>query len=140
MKNVFLAFLLCIIPSALLGGCGVIHWSELAVIREPEGVEVQNVTSNFSIRVHKIGGTCRQGWSPMIPPGNDATWVVDMKNLDNRRWVYITIVVSAYRHGVYVGEARRRYNVPPNSAYVDDNYWPVHDGDIRFRSADHDCP
>lgn len=137
MRRFLPLLLILIVHVAFVSGCGTIHFDGLAVVERPDGVEVQNVTSDFSVRVHKIGGTIRQGWSPMISPGDPTTWVADTKNFENR-YVNITIVVSAYRHEVFVGEARREYSVPPNRAM--NGFWPVHDSDLHFRSADHDCP
>ena len=137
MRNFALALLIMIIPSCLLGGCGMIHLPGLSVIEEPDGVEVQNVTSEFDIRVHKIGGL-RQMESPLIRKGDPTIWVVDTKNLNSNFGIEVTIVVSAFRHGEFVGEARRKYGVPSNRATND--FWAVHDSDLQFRSADHDCP
>ncbi|MBI3114722.1 MAG: hypothetical protein HYZ07_02060 [Candidatus Harrisonbacteria bacterium] len=145
--------LIAIVHVAFLTGCGTIHFTGLSVIEEPDGVVVTNCTSDFTIVVKKLGGTStgittRMVASPMLGPGG--TWVVDTKNLSygtscgsyDRRYDRILIWCDVYRHGVYVGEARYLWNgdvnVPPQGVYRD--IWPVHDSDLRFRSADHDCP
>ncbi|GEM_PF-6513746 len=132
----FLLPLILLVHVAFINGCGMIHLPGLSVIEEPDGVEVQNVTSEFDVCIHKIGGL-KQMESPLIKKGDPSIWTVDTKNFQNYG-ITITIVVTVFRHGELVGEARRSYGVPSNRATND--FWPVHDSDIRFRSADHDCP
>lgn len=145
MRNFILALLIVIIPSALLGGCGTIHFTGLAVIEEPDGIIVTNNTSVYQVVVWKSGGTQtgvvnRPVRSPLL--GRGGMWIADTKNLDYNynRPEEIVIWADVYRDGVYVGDAEYDYNpVTVWPQRVVRGRWAICDYDIRFADPNRRC-
>lgn len=142
MKNVFLALLIVIVPSAFLTGCGTIHFTGLAVIEEPDGIIVTNNTSVYEVVVHKSGGTQtgivnRVVSSPLL--GRGGMWIADTKNLGYQP-ESIVIWADVYRNNVYVGDAEYSYNpVTVWPQRVVRGRWAISDHDIRFANPDKRC-